>query len=104
MSKLDAYKQPVICIETGRTFASILEASRETNVDPLSIRRAINLGRLSAGFHWKKNGEPKRKGNRNPILCVETGEIFRTCQEAADAKSATLFLTSIGQKQKASLD
>lgn len=86
MSKQDAYKQPVICIETGQTFDSLLEASRVLNVDPSSVRRAVYNGKLCAGYHWKKNGEPKIKGNRNPILCVETGEIFRTCQEAADAK------------------
>ena len=44
-----------VCIETGKEYYSSGEASRDTNIDKASIRRAANGQQKTAGgFHWEK--------------------------------------------------
>lgn len=55
--KLAAQKRakPVLCIETGISFASVEEASRQTGISPIHIKRLIKSGRKhqKTGFSFK---------------------------------------------------
>lgn len=100
---------PVICVETGKVYASSHEAARAMNLPQCSVSAVAN-GRQKHchGYTFKKVEElPETttitrhsavtinaKGkytNRNckPVLCVETGEIYASCKEAADAVGVT---------------
>lgn len=51
---LDAIRKPVICIETNIRYESILEASKNTNINFSNIAQVCKNKRNSAGgYHWK---------------------------------------------------
>ena len=54
MSASKHNKQPVRCIETGETFASITDAARQLAVNEASIYQAIRKGCRCKGFHWQR--------------------------------------------------
>lgn len=88
--------KPVICLETLKIYPSARIASQELNIDESCIRKVCRGERSSAGgFHWadynknKKYIKPKKVargiGNSRSVKCIETGEIFNSCIEAAKA-------------------
>ena len=44
---------PVCCVETGKMYPSIMEASRRTNIGQPSITNALKTGGTAGGFHWE---------------------------------------------------
>jgi len=44
--------KPVTCVETGKTYPSIMEASRETGINPGNISSSCRRGGKFKGFHW----------------------------------------------------
>ena len=77
-----AWKQPIKCIETGKRYESMAEAGRDTGINKESIRHAIKAGRPCKGLHFENGGEPNGHRHFSKILCVETGKIYKDCQEA----------------------
>lgn len=83
----------VICVETGKVYYSIAEASRDTGVAASGICASCNSIRKKAGgYHWSyftdergKNipSPTNAKPSRGKVLCVETGEIFASAAEAS---------------------
>jgi stalled ribosome alternative rescue factor ArfA len=88
-------KRPIICVETNKEYSSIKEARLLTNIKHITD---VLLGnRITAGgYHWiyknpelqnsvvlKQTTKQINKNARNRVLCVETGEIFKTQKEAA---------------------
>jgi hypothetical protein len=47
-------KTPVICVETGKEFETVSEASRIMKINRGNIQRCLKDGRKAGGFHWKK--------------------------------------------------
>ena len=83
----------VICVETGKVYYSIAEASRDTGVAASGICACcINTRKTAGGYHWEYFTDEQDKSIPNPIkekpqkgrvMCVETGEIFASAAEAS---------------------
>lgn len=112
-------KQKAIkCIETGNTYISIAEASRETNINMKTIHGNLT-GRTKGakGMHFEylseeetrellNSMEPKEvtiqrkaiirgkgkslNGNTNAVLCISTGDVFTSCTDAANHADTTV--------------
>lgn len=98
----------VVCIETGQTFPSCLDAALWAHPTGRSKSgSAVGLacsGKINSayGYAWKYDGDPdkppydpdRRKGhkshNARKVVCVETGREFATMDDAAS------WLSSIG--------
>ena len=53
-------KKPVICVETGKIYESVKEASRVTEIRENNIRRACKeTNRTAGGYHWLFVNEPQ---------------------------------------------
>ena len=90
----------VICLETGKEFASANEAGNILGVDGSNIRSSCRLGiQTKIGkqwFHFYYRNEPKPVFLHNRIkkvINVETNEIFENLIEAAKSigKSSKLY-------------
>lgn len=88
-------KRPVICIETGEVFESMSAASAAMGLEPGSVALwlAVQNGGMAAGFHWCYKDEPRsleealaNEGPSGAVVCWETGEVFESVKEAAQAK------------------
>lgn len=82
--------KPVICKETGISYPSAGEASRQTGIISSNILKCAHGKVLSAGgYKWGFiiNGEPVYKErydkNKQRIMCLETGEIFDSISDCA---------------------
>ena len=93
-------KCAVICIETQIEYNGINEAGRATGIDPTNISSACRGTRITAGkYHWAYADDketiaklasyigcgPAKKiapGKYRSVLCIETGVIYESCQEA----------------------
>ena len=92
---------PVTCVETGITYSSSKEAAKVYGIRHLcTIRECCRRKqRTSGGFHWcypkdytpdllaiLKNQEAKNQEKpANSVICIETGEIFRSPRQAEKA-------------------
>ena len=93
MEKLNKKTKSVICIESGKIYPSIAEASRDTGVAASGISACCIKQRKTAGhYHWAyfSDGGGKSlmhakvaKPLRGKVLCVETGEVFANAAEAS---------------------
>lgn len=86
----------IICLENMKEYDSITDASKELCLSTGCISLCVSGKRPTAGgFHWiradkyteesKKNILSKKTKNdiiRQPVECVETGEIFKSITEA----------------------
>lgn len=80
--KLPKLGVKVRCIETGLEYKSIADAKKASGVSTWSIHKSLITGESSSGFHWEKvDGKDKRK--ENPVLCIETGQVFPSIKEAS---------------------
>lgn len=92
---------PVFCVETGKTYKSIIDASRECGISRGCISLALNGNRISAGgYHWVSPGRSEidisavlNKKSRNDairmrVVCVETGVSYQSCTAAQKATGA----------------
>lgn len=84
-SKPGGRKRPVMCLETGRTFPSITEAAAWAQTEPGGIGAAAS-GRLhtSARRHWVW-ADSKPESWKVPVRCSESGDVFSSLGEAAEA-------------------
>lgn len=71
---------PIRCVETGEVFPSLAAAGRAIGKHPYGINNVLNgYQKTCGGYHWERLEKQKL------IKCVETGEVFRTLKEAAEA-------------------
>ena len=84
-SKPGGRKRPVMCLETGRTFPSITEAAAWAQTEPGGIGAAAS-GKLhtSARRHWVW-ADSKPESWKVPVRCSESGDVFSSLGEAAEA-------------------
>lgn len=86
--------KPIICLETLKIYPSARIAGEELGIDESCIRKVCRGDRASAGgYRWadydenKTYTKPKKvargAGNTRPVKCIETGEIFSSCLQAA---------------------
>lgn len=82
--------KPVMCKETGISYPSVGEASRQTGIASSGIAKCANGKVVSAGgFKWGfvVDGQPiyidREDQNKTRIKCLETGEIFESMTECA---------------------
>lgn len=96
-------KRAVICIETGVIYPGINEASRQTGIEAMNISSVCRKKRITAGkYHWAYADDndtikelsvfhgagPAKKiapGKYKKVICIETGEIYESCQAAESA-------------------
>lgn len=89
-------KTAVQCLETGKMYESIADASRDTGIKNTSIRAVARGDRHKAGgYTWKyvnpASDKHGNKGRNQPsarkVRCVETGNQFNSLSAAARAVS-----------------
>lgn len=106
-------KRPVVCWETGVLFENTEVAAAAASVTPSYIKAAIERKGTSGGYHWYWADEPRpnaaeflgapiSKGRpKRAVVCWETGEVFASAREAAEAvgiKSSGGICTAIRKK------
>lgn len=84
----------VVCVETGKRYESIADASRDTGINHNSIRAVARGDRHKAGgYTWEYvNPAPDKRDNRGcnqptakKVRCAETGNQFVSLSDAARA-------------------
>lgn len=99
------FTKPVICIETKKIYNSAKECSKDTGVSITSIsRNCLNKTNSANGLHFcflKDYNENKdydlRCGNdfnAKSVICLDTGEIFKSISECARSKNVHYTLIS----------
>lgn len=92
--KRDGRSRTVVCVETGKMYESIADASRDTGINNNSIRAVARGNRHKAGgYTWEYvNPVPDKRGNRGcnqptakKVRCAETGNQFVSLSDAARA-------------------
>ena len=87
-------KTAVRCLETGKMYESIADASRDTGINNNSIRSVARGDRNKAGgYTWEYvNPAPDKRDNRGrnqptakKVRCAETGNQFVSLSDAARA-------------------
>lgn len=87
-------KTAVRCLETGKMYESIADASRDTGINNNSIRSVARGDRHKAGgYTWEYvNPAPDKRDNRGrnqptakKVRCAETGNQFVSLSDAARA-------------------
>ena len=79
----------VVCFETGEVFENVAEAAQFMSVRPQAIYTAIGKGTTCADCHWHYENDagidPSKftKRKHRAVACIETGEVFKNCAEAA---------------------
>ena len=93
----EVHCKKVICLETGKIYKSITDASKLTNICRGDIGRCcLNQIKTANGYHWQYykdelNLEENRKrlidkigyGRGKKIICVETGKIYNSIKDAS---------------------
>ena len=92
--KTDGRSRTVVCVETGKMYESIADASRDTGINHNSIRSVARGDRHKAGgYTWEYvNPAPDKRDNRGcnqptakKVRCAETGNQFVSLSDAARA-------------------
>ena len=87
-------KTAIRCLETGKMYESIADASRDTGINHNSIRSVARGDRRNAGgYTWEYvNPAPDKRDNRGcnqptakKVRCAETGNQFVSLSDAARA-------------------
>ena len=93
--RIDLQKKPVICVETGQIFDSEVEAADFSGLTQAAISACCYEKTITCmGKHWvflsnyNENWKPrepieKRRPTSKQIVCIETGEIYKSVSEAA---------------------
>ena len=81
----------VVCLETGMVYPSMAAAARFIGLTKGAIYHAVKDGRAAGGYHWFTEGEtPDASHFKRPkgvaVRCMETGEVYPSISEAAQAK------------------
>ena len=94
--------RPVICLETGEEYESVITAAAAIGKAYPTVKQAIRTGGLAGGYHWTYSDDPNLAmklgryagGNRGhrldrKVICLETGEEFESAADAAAAASVS---------------
>ena len=82
----------VICLETGKEFESMKDAAEHIGCSPSSISGCCADGGTVKGLHWYRKGASipqKKKAHEKPVICVETGKVYKSAVEASRAFGIT---------------
>lgn len=74
------------CVETGMIYDSVNGAAEALNINRSGISNALRgAAKTAGGFHWEyvDSDRPGKYGSRR-IICVETGIVYQSLQEAAN--------------------
>lgn len=97
INQLESQANKVICLDTNQEYYSIIEAKRQTNVSEYSITQSCKYHKIlntpSIYKRWmyydeyleKRDNLPEYKfenGNFSPIICINTGRVFDSINEA----------------------
>lgn len=86
------HKRPVYCLETGVTYGSIIEASKQTGILRSSVDKAVRgITNSCGGLHFCYLDEKDSRvfkpdtnlGKKQKIVCVETGIIYESISAAS---------------------
>lgn len=87
--------EAIYCLETGQRFETQTEAEKYVGVASGCICRVLNKDKTSKGYHWvtesrysdelSKAARKEAEKNAYKVICLETGERYRTIAEAGDA-------------------
>lgn len=84
-------ESPVVCVNTGRHYKTIVEASKDTGCNQSSIS-ACCRGELKTtrGLTWcyendYTEGMEIKKGKEKKVICIETGVIYKSTSDASRA-------------------
>lgn len=91
--------KPVLCVETGIVYPSIAEAQRVTGLGNIGLV-CNRKNRHAKGQHWcfvedateeviQEIVEAPRKLPNKRVVCIETGEVFESMQDAAQSYGIT---------------
>lgn len=74
----------VVCIETGEIWGCANDCARDLNVNCASLQESLYNGYRCKGKHYKYVDD-KTYIAKNPhsVICIETGQIWKTVQECA---------------------
>lgn len=87
-------RKPVICVETGEIFQSIIDAANSFGIHASGIGDVLNgIKVTTGGYHWHyADGRPDKTREAKPpnpkrkkVLCVNTGQIFPSIKAASIA-------------------
>ena len=86
---------PVLCVETGIVYPSMVEAGRAVFVTANTISHALRNGHRAAGYVWKyadgRETPPLRKSSRKPrrnrTVVREDGVSYQSAKVAAKANN-----------------
>ncbi len=79
-------RKPVICLETGIEYESILQASNNNNMHNANLARAIKENKGHKGLHFIYKNENSRLIKLNKpkaVICVETNIEYKSISNAA---------------------
>lgn len=92
---VEKLRKAVTCVETGVTYPSVSEASRQTGVYMNSITDCLKGRRESiGGYHWKykdidaASHVKKSNAHFKSVVCVETGAVYPSLKDASFAVGA----------------
>lgn len=69
--------------ETRHKISESNKGRRHTNEEKAHLSKALK-GRIFTDEHRKKIGEANKKSHAKSVLCVETGQVFKSLQDAGD--------------------
>lgn len=75
----------VRCIETGKIYQSIREASRQTGIDAGNIRRVCGKNGTAGKLHWEYLEKRNVKAKPRPVRCITTDTIYENASQAEKA-------------------
>lgn len=97
INQLECHASKIICLDTVQEYYSIIEAKRQTKVSEHSIAQSCKYHKIlntpTIYKRWmyydeyleKKDNLPEYKfenGNFSPIMCINTGQIFKSINDA----------------------
>lgn len=89
MEKTRRRSRPIRCIETGEVFMHCRYASEVFGVPQCSIQKVCGLPNRSwKGLHFEYvdsplNRDTLTKNHTGRVICVETGEIYKSAKDAS---------------------
>lgn len=112
--KLESRGKAVVCIETGTRYKDGRTAEKELGLYETAVYNSIYENRSVKGFtfrfeddssyiHCPKSRVPNKPGQRIKVKCLETGDIFSSCAQAAKANNVSESSVSNSLKQNRSV-
>ena len=80
------FSRPIICIETGKVYDSVSQASKDMGINAGNISQVVRgIFQAAEGYHFEEYHNPVKttRGKTVAVRCVETGKVYRSIIEAA---------------------